>query len=191
VRLLAALTLLCALALAGCGNERNEAPVTRIASGGPLDRLEFPRYGIVVEVPRSVTLQRPARPEVFRLLLGQPLISMFAYPRKERIPRRPRELAAARRRLIKQVEERDPDYELRSSRLTELAAGKAVELVGDQTISRGHLRTHSVHVYKGKAEYVIELLAPVSAFEQTDREVFRPLLSSLELSGKVKQREPG
>ena len=34
---------------------------------------------------------------------------------------------------------------------------RAVELVGDQRLSKGRLRTRSLHVYKGKAEYVIEM----------------------------------
>jgi hypothetical protein len=186
VRQLVLPSLLCALALAACGYERAEAPEIRVASDAPLDRLEFPRYGVVVSVPRSLPLQRRPRPEVFRLYLGEPFASMFAYRRRERIPRRPAELAAARRRLIREVKERDPGFEVRTSRLTEVAGGKTVELIGDQTISRGRLRTRSVHVYKGNAEYVIELLAPVREFERSDREVFRPLLRSLRLSGEVK-----
>jgi hypothetical protein len=187
VRLLAAVTLLCALALAACGNDRTEVAETRAGGDEPVKHHEFPRYGIEVAVPQSVFLDRRARPEVFRLFLGQPVISMFAYRRRERIPHRPRELAAARRRLIREVKGRDPRFKLRSARLTEVANARAVELVGDQTISRGHLRTRSLHVYKGKAEYVIELLAPVADFARTDREVFRPLLRSLTLSGDVKR----
>jgi hypothetical protein len=180
------MALLLVLALPACGHERTEAPEIEVASNDPVDRHEFPRYGVVVSVPRSLPLQRRPRPEVFRVYLGQPFVSMFAYRRRERIPRRPGELAAARRRLIREVEERDPGFDLRRSRLTEVAGGKTVELVGDQTISRGQLRTRSVHVYKGGAEYVIELLAPVGEFARMDREVLRPLLASLRLSGEVR-----
>ena len=176
-----------ALALASCGNERTEVPASRVAGNDPVKRLEFPRYGVQVSVPTTASVVRTARPGVFKLFLGQPLISMFAYPRKEEIPRERDDLRVARRRLVKEVKRRDPDYELSSSRLTELAGARAIELLGDQTISRGRLRTRSVHVYKRGAEYVIELLAPPAEFDRTDREVFEPLLRSLELSGKVQE----
>jgi len=187
LRPFAILFLLPALALASCGNERAEAPASRVAGNDPVKPLKFPRYGVEVSVPTTASVQRTARPGVFRLFLGQPLVSMFAYRRKEEIPRRRKDLQVARRRLIKEVERRDPDYELGSSRLTELAGAKAIELVGDQTISRGRLRTRSVHVYKRDAEYVIELLAPPTEYERTSREVFEPLLDSLKLSGKVQK----
>lgn len=181
-------TLFAAAALPGCGNDRAEPPATSVRGGDAVERVEFPRFGARLEVPRSAELQPTPRPGVFRLYLGEPVISMFAYPRKEQIPRGGRELAAARRRLVKEVKKRDPDYELRNARLTEVAGARAVELVGDQTISRADLRTRSVHVYKRKAEYVIELLAPVEEFDRTNREVFEPLLRSLKLSGVVKAR---
>ena len=179
--------LLVAFALASCGNERGEVPAIRVGANDPVERQSFPRYGVRVSTPRTASIQQTEPPGVFRLFLGQPLVSMFAYRRKEQIPRNRGELRTARRRLIKEVERRDPDYSLRSSRLTELAGGKAIELVGDQTISRGRLRTRSVHVYKRRAEYVIELLAPPAHFERTNRDVFAPLLRSLKLSGVVKQ----
>ena len=180
--------LLAAVAAVGCGNEPSAPPATHVREGDPVERVRFPRFGASLEVPRSADLQRAARPGVFRLYLGEPVVSMFAYPRKEQIPRSRTELTAARRRLVKEVKRRDPDYELRSSRITELAGGRVVELLGDQVISRAELRTRSVHVYKRRAEYVIELLAPVEEFERTDREVFQPLLRSLKLSGVVKRR---
>jgi hypothetical protein len=187
LRPLAKLLLLAALGLAACGNDRAEVPATRVVGEDPVKRLKFPRYGVEVSVPTTASVQRTARPGVFRLFLGQPLVSLFAYPRREEIPRRERDLRVARKRLIKEVKRRDPDYELLSSRLFDLAGAKAIELVGDQTISRGRLRTRSVHVYKRDAEYVIELLAPPAEFERTDQDVFGPLLRSLKLSGEVKQ----
>ena len=186
MRPLAILLLVPLAALAACGNERAEAPTAGVAGGGSVKPLEYPRYGVEVSVPSTASVQETEPPGVFRLFLGEPLVSMFAYSRKEQIPRKPEELRQARRRLIKEVERRDPDYELRSSRITEVAGAKAIELVGDQTISRGLLRTRSVHVYKRKAEYVVELLAPPEKFRSTDREVFDPLLDSLKLTGKIK-----
>jgi hypothetical protein len=188
VRLLAALTLVPALALAACGNQRSELGEARVAAK-PVTQVDFPRYGIEVSVPEAAEPVKRPPPGVFRLFLGEPLVSAFAYRRKEEIPRKERALRAARRRLIEQVEKRDPSFELLRSRLTGVAGAKAVELLGEQTISHGLLRTRSVHVYKGNAEYVFELLAPPEQFERTDREVFEPLLRSLALSGRLPEPE--
>ena len=175
-----------AVGAAGCGNDAAESPVVRIGADAPVKRVEFPRLGIELTVPKEAPLERRARPGVFRLFLGEPFISMFAYAREEQIPRKAGQLKAARRRLVKEVEGRGREFELRSSKLTEVDGAKAVELVGDQTIMRARLRTRSVHVYKRKAEYVIELLAPGRDFARIEREVFGPMLSSLSLSGEVK-----
>ena len=184
-RLLAPL-LAAALGPAACGNEAADSPVVRIGADAPVKRVDFPRQGIELTVPKGAPLERRERPGVFRLFLGEPFISMFAYARKEQIPRKVGELKVARRRLIKEVEGRGHRFELRGSRLTEIDGAKAVELVGDQTIMRARLRTRSVHVYKRKAEYVIELLAPEADFARIEREVFDPMLRSLILSGEVK-----
>jgi hypothetical protein len=182
---IAAPLLLLTLA-AGCGNEAGTVPEVRVQPDTPRRTLEFPAAGMTVEIPRGgAMLARRNAPGVFRVSLGEPFISAFAYRRKERIPKRKGEVRAAKRRLEKLVEKRDPDFRLRSSRITEVDGAPAVELVGDQTLSRGRLRTRSVHVYKGRAEYVIELLAPVDEFERNETGALEPLLDSIELSGKI------
>ena len=179
-------TLAAVFGFAGCGNEAAERPVVQIGPDAPVERVSFPRVGAKLTVPAGAPLERRRRPGVLRLSLGEPFISVFAYKRTEQIPRSPGELKAARRRLIGEVERRGRTFELRSSRLTEVAGAKAIELVGDQTILGGSLRTRSVHVYKRNAEYVFELLAPPRDFDRLERDVFDPLLRSLSLSGKLK-----
>ncbi len=61
-----------------------------------------------------------------------------------------------------------------------------MEVVGTQSLSGGRLRTRSVHVFKGSAEYVIELIAPPQDFT-VDRTVFSPMLRTLELTGRVQR----
>jgi len=63
-----------------------------------------------------------------------------------------------------------------------------VELLGDQRLSNGRLRTRSLHVYKGRAEYVIELAADRGDFAALDRTVYRPIRRTLKLTGKVRRR---
>ena len=183
---LAAPLLLLAL-LAGCGNERGEAPDLSIDSDTPRKTVRFPDAGITVDVPRTVVPTRREPPAVFRLVLGEPLVSAFAYRRREQIPKRPAEVRGAQRRLERTVARRDPDFELDRSTILRVAGAPAVELVGVQTLSGGRLRTRSVHVYKGGAEYVFELLSPPREFARNDRAVFAPLLASAKLTGKVRR----
>jgi hypothetical protein len=63
----------------------------------------------------------------------------------------------------------------------------AVDLVGEQVLSKRRLRTHSVHVYEGRGEYVLELAAPPSKFRPLDRDVFRRVVRSLRVTGKVRR----
>jgi hypothetical protein len=183
---LAILAVLPALAVAACGSERAEPADPRPAAGEPTHRVDFPKAGLTLTVPKRAVLVERRYPGVARISMGQPLVATFAYAREEQIPRRKADLKAARRRLKKEVERRDPDFELRSASLTEVDGAKAIELVGDQTISRAKLRTRSLHVFKRKAEYVFELLVPVREFSRSDRLLFEPMLSSAQLTGKVK-----
>ena len=51
--------------------------------------------------------------------------------------------------------------------------------------SRARLRTRSLHVYKGNAEYVIELVAPVGLFGELQPRVFDPVVKSVRVTGKI------
>ena len=62
---------------------------------------------------------------------------------------------------------------------------RAIELVGRQTISQSRLSTRSLHVFEGKGEYVIEMLAPVRQFDRLDKQLFDLIRDSLEVTGKV------
>ena len=137
-------------------------------------------------LPANVGLRATAPPGVFRGSAGDAILAAFAYRRAERLPRNRRELAAARRRLVSATRKRGQSYKLRSVRTLRVDGGRAVELLGDQLISNGRLRTRSLHVYKGRAEYVIELSAVARDFPYLDRTVYRPLRSTLRLTGKVR-----
>jgi len=178
--------------LAGCGNERGEPRELRLSEDSPRQTLRFPSAGLAVEIPRALKPVRREPPAVFRLILGEPLVAAFAYRRREVIPERPGQVRAAARRLTRAVRRRDPDFDLDRRRITRVARAPAVELVGTQELSGGLLRTRSVHVYKGRAEYVFELLAPPREFGRIDRGVFEPMLASARLTGRVRpQRVEG
>ena len=139
-------------------------------------------------VPDNLPVLPSAPPGVFRGTAGDAFVSGFAYRRAEQLPRNRRELAAARRRLVAATRKRSGSYRLRSARSMRVADARAIELLGDQRLSTGRLRTRSLHVYKGRAEYVIELAADARDFAYLDRAVYRPIRRSLRVTGKIRRR---
>jgi hypothetical protein len=184
---LAPIAVLLACLSAGCGAERAAGPGELLPAGAPLTKHEFAQVGMTVSLPAAMTVQEPRpSPSVFRATYADWYVAAFAYLRREQIPRKRAEVAAARRRLLSEVRRRDRRFKVVRSGATKVSGAPAVELVGDQTLSRAKLRTRSVHVYKGKAEYVLELVAPTGVFAELRRRVFDPVVRSLEVTGKIK-----
>jgi hypothetical protein len=190
VRRLAAPLTACLLLLAACGKEQEPAPRVFAVKAPRGERsTDFPNAGMTVVRPRNWKLRRREAPGVFELLSGEATVSAWAYPREEDLPETDAQLEAARGRLLDAVEERDPDFRLRSAVTTEVAGAPAIEVRGDQVLSRRRLRTRSVHVFDGQVEYVIEAIAPPSDFGRVDTGVLAPLLRSIELTGEVGEDE--
>jgi hypothetical protein len=173
--------------LAGCGAERESAPSTLLPADAAVRTLRFPAAGMGVKVPTEMTVRQRRRPALFSAVRADWFVSGFAYRRREQLPRNRRELAAARRRLEREVRRRDRSFRLLSARATRVQGAPAVDLVGEQVLSKRRLRTHSVHVYEGRGEYVLELAAPPSKFRPLDRDVFRRVVRSLRVTGKVRR----
>lgn len=180
-----------AAALAACGNE----------AGGRLDSLSldpaagtrdvaFEDVGLELAVPSNFAVTSSEPPGVFRASFGDGFLSAFAYRRSEQLPAGRRELQRARERLGRAAKDREGRFRLIRSRTLRVAGEPAVELLGDQSISRVRLRTRSLHVYAGDAEYVIELAAPRPDFARLDRRVFGTIRRTLEVTGDVR-RERG
>jgi hypothetical protein len=179
------LLLLLALAPAGCGNERSAARELTAGPAAATQRLDYPEVGLSLELPENFTVQEAKRPGVFRAAFGSATVSAFAYRRREELPRSQEELEAALERLEKAAKERASSFELSESRTREVGGARAIELLGRQTISQSPLRTRSLHIFKGRAEYVIELLAPPRQFDRLDKRVSGLIRSSLEITGEV------
>ncbi len=183
----AALALACLLS--ACGTERASVPDPNasLRSSGPIRTIDFPRAGLSVRVPRSIALVRRRPPEVFRFSLASgAIVSVLAYRRKEPLPRSPEALREARRRLVAAVRKRDPTFRGARARIVRVAGAPGVEVVGTQSLSGGRLETRSVHLFEGKGEYVLELIAPRADFGPADRLIFSPMLRSLELTGRIR-----
>ena len=174
------------LAPAGCGNERSPAPeLSAEPAAEETQALDYPAVGLRLELPRNFTVQETERPGVFRATFGPASVSAYAYRRREEVPGNEKELQNAAERLEKATQERSSSFELSRSHTLEVDGARAIELIGRQTISQSRLRTRSLHIFKGKAEYVIELLAPPDEFERLDESVTELIRSSLEITGKV------
>jgi hypothetical protein len=60
-----------------------------------------------------------------------------------------------------------------------------VELVGDQTLSRVRVRTRSLHIYKGRGEYVVEMGARVGRYPRLNHRLFSRIVRSLDVTGRI------
>jgi hypothetical protein len=169
----------------GCGNERQAIPTLQLEPSADTKEWRFPKSGVAMSLPANYSVARRERPGVFRATLGEAFVSVFAYRRREQLPRSRRELRVARRRLVQAAKKRSRTYELRSARVGRFAGLRAVDLVGDQTISAGRLRTRSLHLFKGTVEYVIELLCPQARFESVEKGTIPRIARSLKLTGKL------
>ena len=185
-------TSLCALCaglliLAGCGNDRPAVIEEAPAPSARTRDFRSARAGLEVRLPANLQVVAADRPPaVFRATLGQPFVSSYAYRRKEQLPRDAKELDDARKRLATAVRRRDAGYRLASARSTEVDGARAVELVGEQTISRQRVRVRSLHVFKGEAEYVVEIIAPSAGFSRFDRRLTPLVKRTLKVTGRVR-----
>ena len=172
--------------LAACGEEPDEPPsVFKVKTPHGSRSAEFLEDGMTFTRPRNWTIRGRESPAVFELLSGEAIVAGWAYQREEPLPETDAELEGAMNRLRDAIHDRDPDYRIESAAIRELANAPAIDITGEQVLSRRMLRTRSVHLFKGDVEYVIEAIAPPADYDLVERRVMTPLLDSLELEGEV------
>ena len=182
----ALLVFLCAALLAACGAEPDDPPpVFDVKAPRGEESADFPDVGMSVTHPANWRLRRQEAPEVFELVSGEAVVAAWAYPREEPLPDTEAELEGAKDRLVDAIKERDRTYRVRRVDIREVANAPAIDVRGQQVLSERTLMTRSVHIFKGEVEYVIEAIAPPADYELVERDVFTPLLESVELSGQV------
>jgi hypothetical protein len=184
-RSLAAAAAIAALAASGCGADPADPVAFDVAEPGAFKGSRFADVGLAVSLPADGGVVKRDPPGVFRASFGTSYIAGFAYRRREPLPKTTRDLNTARRRLLRAIRERSSTWKTISSRITRVDGARAIEVVGDQTVSRGRLRGRSLHIFRGKGEYVIEMEAPRAEFRTADRTIFRPALRSLKVNGKI------
>jgi hypothetical protein len=182
----ALLLVVCVSLLAACGEEPDDPPpVFEVKAPHGTTSAEFSRAGMSLTHPANWRVRRRDAPGVFELVSGEAIVAGWAYPREEPLPETAAELEGAKNRLVDAIKERDPDYRIRRTVVREVAGAPAIDVSGEQVLSRRTLRTRSVHVFEGEVEYVIEALAPPGEYDLVERRVLTPLLDSLELEGEV------
>ena len=171
------------VACAGCGNARSEAiGLGQLAP--PLSLVNFTAPGGDVSFghPSSWTVTAAPPPEVAQISSGSAVATVYAYARTDlSLTRSGAE--ASRQRLLRSLAQRAPSFQVESSRLRRVDGAEAVEIVGHGKIAGHEVRTKSVHVYKGAAEYVIDAYSRPRVFRQAESEAFDPLLATLRLGG--------
>jgi hypothetical protein len=167
----------------GCGNERAQ-PTGLRQLGQQVSLVNFTAPGGDVSFGRPSTWSITAGtlPEVAQISSGSAVATVYAYPRAD-LPQDPASAEASRRRLLESLHERAPSFVVQSSRVRELGGSVAVEIVGRGRIAGHPVRTKSVHVYKGTAEYVIDAYARPRFFKRAVTEAFNPLLATIRLGG--------
>jgi hypothetical protein len=186
-RVLALAAVVSACLLAACGTEKTVLPDPDAAPTGASREIRFPQAGMTVRLRQPIRVARRSPPAVFRFSMPSgAVVSALAYKRREPVPSSPADLRQGRRRLQDAVIARDPHFRVDSARIVRVAGAPGVEVVGTQDLSGGRLRTRSVHLYKGAAEYVFELIAARGSFAKVDRSVFSPMLRTLEVTGRIR-----
>lgn len=167
----------------GCGNER--AQPTGLRQLGPqVSLVNYTAAGgdVSFGVPSTWSIISGTLPEVARISSGSAVATVYVYPRTD-LPQDSAGAEASRIRLLESLRERAPAFEVQSSRVREVRGSVAVEIVGRGRIAGHPVRTKSVHVYKGAAEYVIDAYARPGYFKRAVTEAFNPLLATLRLGG--------
>src|SRR3954471_11465245 len=124
-----------ALTASGCGTQPLHAPdPQQVREPGRPVQLRDPRTGLRFRAPLNWVKRIRTNPGIFRVASGSADVSGWAYQRSEKLPQTQPELATARDALVQQAKQRNPSFQLSSSRITKLKGWPAIELRGTQRI---------------------------------------------------------
>jgi hypothetical protein len=170
------------VACAGCGNARSQPVLGQLSP--PLSLVNFTAAGGDVSFghPSTWTVATGSAPEVARISSGAAVATIYAYPRTD-LPEGAAGAEASRQRLLSSLAQRAPSFHVDSSRLRKVDGAEAVEILGHGKIAGHPVRSQSVHVYKGAAEYVIDAYSRPKIFHQAQAEAFDPMLATMTLGG--------
>jgi hypothetical protein len=179
---LIALTSLAALA-AGCGSEKSKTPkVTQVRPPSGVVAVAVPEAGVKFAAPDGWRRQKGKPPLVYAVQTGQATLALWRYPRTEQLPTTHKALQAAKEALVAQIRKRDKTFRVTKAKLMHVGTKRAVQVLGTGAIAGNRRTIRSTHIYTQRAEFVVDAYAPPTVFDRVDRQVFAPLLNSLEIA---------
>jgi hypothetical protein len=180
--LLPSLALTAVLA-AGCGSSKSEPPkVTQVTKPTGVVKVAVPEAGVKFAAPDGWRRQKGKAPLVYAVQTGQATLALWRYPRTEQLPTTHKALKAAEDALISQIQKRDKTFKVTKAKLLHVGSKRAVQVLGTGAIAGNRRTIRSTHIYTEKAEFVVDAYAPPTVFDRVDRQVFAPVLDSLEIA---------
>jgi hypothetical protein len=178
------IALLCLPALAaGCGSKKSQEPkVTQVKPPSGVVPVAVPEAGVKFAAPDGWRRQKGKAPLVYAVQTGQATLALWRYPRTEQLPTTHKALAAAKSALVSQIRKRDKTFKVTKAKLLHVGPKRAVQVLGTGAIAGNRRTIRSTHIYTQRAEFVVDAYAPPTVFDRVDRQVFAPLLDSLEIA---------
>jgi hypothetical protein len=172
-----------AVFLAACGNERGAPPDL----ARPIDPRSFHKFhsangDIELPAPDTWSVSAGVPPAVVSYASGEAAITVWAYPRSV-VPKAGADLKVAKRLLLRSLRKRDRSLKLTTEEITKVNGTPAIELEGRGKIAKHRVRIRSVHLYKGKGEYVVDAYAAPRQFRRADRSVFSRIIGGIRVGG--------
>jgi hypothetical protein len=171
----------CTLAalVAGCGSD---SPSTKAPAGGTPTAANYPAQGVSFKPPAGWSLGAGKGALVATVQAGEATVAVWRYPRSQALPESDAELRAARDALLDVAAKRDKTFTVIKTAPTTIAGEPAVQIRAKEMIAGQPRTVRSTHIYAHGAEYVIDAYADYDHFRRIDKQVFRPLLRTLQVS---------
>jgi hypothetical protein len=183
MRRLIVILALGAVALQGCGAERQSPPDVATAQAPVGTRaVRFAQDGIRFTAPGNWRVTRGQAPLVATVSSGRATIAIYRYHRVERLPHGTRQISAAAAAHSNAALTRDPKIQELANRVVRYGGLRGFQLRAAETIVGQPRTVLSTHLFGHRAEFVVDAFAPAEDFPRVDPAAFRPLLASLHLS---------
>jgi hypothetical protein len=170
------------LVLAGCGSDKKKAPnVNTVTTGEGNVTVAVPEAGVSFKAPGGWRRQKGKAPLVYAVQTGQATLALWRYPRTEQLPTTHAALSDAKKALVKQIRKRDPTFKVTKAKLLHVGPKRAVQVLGTGAIAGNRRTIRSTHIYTERAEFVVDAYAPPTVFDRVDKQVFAPVLDSLQI----------
>ena len=180
--LAAGLVLAAALPAGGCGNERQPPPdVLEPAKPTGLSVVRLSRNGVRFLAPSNWIVRPGAKPLVATVSSGEATVAVWAYERSEKLPKSGKDLSGARARLISAVRKRDRTARIVGATRIHIGKIPGIELIALERVGRERRKVRSTHLYHQGFEIVVDAFAPPRSYNRVNRQVFTPLLKTLQL----------